>query len=103
MNIFLRIIFDGGCAKQLLQFHHWFVFGVPPSLYGQKGLCDLIAMRDGTVVFIEVKSPKGRQTMDQKILQQRIEEAGGAYILARSVEDVKGFLMWKRRHAFNSR
>jgi len=72
-----------------LQFYGWFVFRVPPSVYGHKGLCDIIAVKNGSTAFIEVKSAKGKQTEEQKIFESRIRNAGGIYILAKSISDVE--------------
>jgi len=41
------------------------------------------------VIYLEVKSPTGRQSKDQKLFQSRIEEAGGFYFVVRSIEDVQ--------------
>lgn len=43
----------------------------------------------GIFVGIEVKSPSGRQSSEQKEAQTAIEKAGGKYYLARSVDDVE--------------
>jgi hypothetical protein len=54
------------------------------------GVADIIAVLDGgKACFIEVKTPRGRQSPDQILFQRRIERLGGVYILARSVEDVQ--------------
>ena len=75
--------------KYALTLYGWYVFRVPPSIYGEKGLCDLIAVKNGFTVFIEVKAPNGKQSDKQKIFESRIRDAGGVYILARSLEDVE--------------
>ena len=72
-----------------LEAHGWFVFRVPPSLYSDKGLCDLVAVKNGVSVFIEVKNPKGKQSDAQKIFESRIMGAGASYILARGIDDVE--------------
>jgi hypothetical protein len=48
-----------------------------------------------TVLWIEVKSPKGRQTPEQKSFEQHAIEMGQHYLLARSLEDI---LAWLREH-----
>jgi len=75
--------------KYALIMYGWYVFRVPPSIYGEKGLCDLIAVKNGFTVFIEVKALNGKQSDEQKIFESRIRNAGGVYILARSVDDVE--------------
>ena len=56
---------------------------------GYPGLSDLVAVRGGQVVHIEVKTPKGVQSEKQKRFQRKLEAAGGEYILARGIEDVE--------------
>ena len=56
--------------------------------FGVPGMPDLVAVVNGRFVGIEVKRPKCKQSPAQKSFQVRLEEAGGLYILATSVEDV---------------
>ena len=53
------------------------------------GLPDIVAIKDGIYIGIEVKAPKGKQSESQKAIQAEIEKAGGKYIVARSLDDVK--------------
>jgi hypothetical protein len=58
-------------------------FGVP----GQADLSGILP--GGRRLEIEVKSPTGVQSDEQRDFQALIERFGGVYILARSVEDVR--------------
>ncbi len=51
------------------------------------GCCDLTACVRGRFVGIEVKTPIGRQSAQQRRFQAAVELAGGIYVLARSVDD----------------
>ena len=53
------------------------------------GLPDIVAIKDGIYIGIEVKAPKGKQSESQKAIQAEIEKAGGKYIVARALDDVK--------------
>jgi len=75
--------------QDYLRWTGWFVYYNLAGLGSYPGLSDLVAVKDGRVVHIEVKTPKGRQSDWQKRFQDRLEAAGGEYILARSVEDVE--------------
>lgn len=55
----------------------------------KSGLGDIICVIKGIHTEIEVKTKTGRQSHVQRIHQQRLEDEGGVYILARSVEDVE--------------
>lgn len=56
------------------------------------GLSDIIAVINGQAYFIEVKTPTGRQSADQKLFERRARNAGAVYLLARSVDDVRSAL-----------
>ena len=44
---------------------------------------------DGRFIGVECKSPTGRQSPVQKLMEQEIRKRSGIYILARSVQDVQ--------------
>lgn len=60
--------------------------------FGAKGSPDIVCVLEGRFIGIEVKGPTGRQSDDQIEFQRRLEEAGGRYILARSIDDVMNAL-----------
>lgn len=61
-----------------------------PVRFGIKGQADLTGiLAGGRRLEIEVKSPTGKQSEDQRNFQAMIERQGGLYILARSVQDVE--------------
>jgi hypothetical protein len=58
--------------------------------YDMKGVADVIAVLDGgQACFIEVKTPKGRQSPDQILFQKRVEVLGARYIVARNIADIE--------------
>lgn len=65
---------------------------VPNGSYGSTGAPDIVACYDGRFIGIEAKTVTGRQSDWQKKYQSDIEASGGIYILARSVDDVKGLI-----------
>ena len=74
--------------KDYLQWRGWFVVKIHQSLGSYKGIADLYALKDGRHVWIEVKTPAGSQSEDQEKFQRDVEDHGGTYLVARSVEDV---------------
>ena len=76
--------------KEHLTWKGWFVVKIHQSLGSHKGIADLYALKDGRHVWIEVKTPKGRQSMDQVEFQRMVEANGGGYLVARSVDEVMG-------------
>lgn len=86
---------------QALQAMGVFVFSVPNEAAGRNkramvylkamglrsGVADLIAVLPGRIVFLEVKTPPGKQSKSQKHFQRTVEELGHAYHVVRSVDD----------------
>lgn len=72
--------------------------------YGRPGCADILAFpkikrRSGSddwflepILWIECKTPKGKQSEMQKVFQGEVEAEGHTYIVARSLEDVKAAL-----------
>jgi Holliday junction resolvase len=73
-----------------LQLRQYFCFYVLQGLGAYKGIPDLIAVKDGRVLFIELKTPRGRQSEYQRKFQADLEAAGGEYVLCRGVDDLQG-------------
>lgn len=97
-----------------LQSQHVFVHSVPNELAGsdagirmtqfvamglRKGVADLVVWwPDGNLGYLEMKTPSGSQSKQQKIFEEKCKEYGVRYDIARSVEDVKilyGRYSWK--------
>lgn len=52
------------------------------------GIADLVVILDaGRVLWVEMKTAKGRQTPSQRDFQQRVEQLGHTYLLARSLDE----------------
>ena len=79
--------------KDYLDIMGWFHFPILQGLGAYKGICDRIAIKDGKVLFIEVKGPKGRLSNHQEEFKKNIEAAGGIYITAKSYEDIGRFVI----------
>lgn len=79
--------------KQLvyyLRLKGWFVYHCFAGLGSYPGLSDLVAVKDGRVIHIEVKTPTGRQSEKQKLFQADIEDHGGEYlIIDQPIEDLE--------------
>lgn len=56
---------------------------------GNPGGSDLVGMWNGQAVFLEIKTPIGKQSPEQKRFQQLVESKGGVYALLRSVDDAR--------------
>lgn len=51
-----------------------------------KGAPDIVVVRDGKYIGVEVKGTDGRQSEDQMDFARRLIKAGGEYILAHSLD-----------------
>lgn len=67
------------------------VFRALPK-YARHGVSDLIAVKNGHVYFIEVKTPTGVVSQHQHQFCADVLAAGGTYLLARCVDDVMTIL-----------
>jgi hypothetical protein len=90
---------------QLLSLRRIFAFSVPNELLGgargaarkmtlfralglRSGVSDLVVVLPGKILFLEIKTPTGKQSESQKVFQSMVESLGHQYAIARSVEDV---------------
>lgn len=62
---------------------------------GSPGGADLIGVFNGRFVAVEIKTPTGRQSEDQKRFAELVAAKGGEYVILRSVEDAQ---RWVARH-----
>lgn len=61
--------------------------------YSAPGAPDMVILYRGKVIWTEVKTPTGVQEPLQKAHEERIKKCDGLYLLARSAEDVKKYLL----------
>lgn len=53
------------------------------------GVSDVVIVREREVIFVEVKTPTGRQSPSQVRFQDTVEQLGFRYLLVRGLEDFK--------------
>ena len=76
-------------VRDYLRIRGWFVFPVMQGLGSYPGISDLIACKNGRVLFIECKAPGGVLSNYQRRFMQSVVESGCEYIIARGYEDVE--------------
>ena len=82
---------EGKIKKEMrdwLSVHGIYYANVAGGAFSKPGDPDIIADVNGHFLAIEAKTKTGRQSEYQKVCQRQVEESGGMYIVARSVEDV---------------
>lgn len=62
-------------------------FHRPMPKYSLNGVPDILLIKDGMFVGLEVKQPKGKQSDNQKEFEKRCKENGGVYYLVTSIDD----------------
>lgn len=60
--------------------------------FGVRGQADILACRRGRALAVEVKTATGRQSRAQRNFEAAWRAAGGVYVLARSVADLRDAL-----------
>jgi hypothetical protein len=75
--------------RDFLRLHGWFVIRNQQGLGSHKGMPDLTVIRRGQVWWIEVKKSGGLLSADQCVFRGEIEDHGGNWLVARSIEDVE--------------
>lgn len=76
-------------VKEYLKIKGWFCYYNLAGLGSYPGLSDLVAVKGGRVVHIELKKPTGVQSERQIRFQAELEAAGGEYVLARGIDDLR--------------
>lgn len=57
--------------------------------FSRTGLPDIIVIKDGFTIGLEVKNEKGKQSPNQKELEKDWKEAGAEYYVVRKIEDLQ--------------
>ncbi len=78
--------------KGWLRLNNWFVFHLLAGLGCYPGAPDLIAVKRGTVLFIEVKTETGILSDNQAQFGIDVGLRQGCYVIARRYEDIKNYL-----------
>lgn len=66
------------------------VYRLPRGKGSIRGTADILGLKlgSGQLIAIEVKTPKGKVSEDQKEFLKKIESFGGIALVARSLDDV---------------
>jgi len=61
----------------------------PMPKYSKHGIPDIIVIKDGFFIGLEVKRGKTYQSQNQKLFEKECKEAGAEYYVVRSIDDVR--------------
>ena len=73
--------------KKYLRLKGWYVYHNLAGLGVHPGIPDFTAIKDGVVVQIEVKTPKGKLSENQMLFCDEWITHGGRYWVIRSIEE----------------
>lgn len=75
-------------VKDYLYIKGWFHFPLTAGLGSYRGLPDRIAVKNGRVLFLEIKKPGGKQRPEQIDFEQNIAYQKGEYYLIDCLESL---------------
>lgn len=81
--------------REFLMWNDFYVATIQGGPFGTAGVSDLIAVRGGRTLFLEVKTATGKLSDAQAEFGRNINEHGEEYCVVRSVEDVEQLLKKK--------
>jgi len=79
-------------SKQIvaaLKYSNWMCIKNFQTFGSYKGLSDFTIIRDGEIIFLEIKRKTGKQSEFQKTFERDLIEHGGRYRIARSLDDIE--------------
>lgn len=79
--------------KNWLNLKGWFHFHILQGLGAYPGIPDRIAIKDGVVLFIEIKSKKGTLSDKQHAMMRDMYDCRAHYVVARGYEDIESYLI----------
>ena len=79
-------------VKDWLYWRGWFSFPITQGMGSYRGAPDRVAVKNGIVLFIEVKAKSGVLSDYQRRFKETIDAQGGHYIVARSCDDVEKYV-----------
>lgn len=75
-------------VKQYLLIKGWYIFPILQGLGAKRGISDFYAIKGGRGIWMEIKTPKGKQSDYQIEFQREIESHGGEYLVIRDVQEL---------------
>lgn len=75
-------------VRDYLRLRGWFVIRMQQGLGCHKGISDLVAVKEGMTLWIEVKTARGKLSKHQERFREQITDSGCIYVVVRGVEDI---------------
>jgi Holliday junction resolvase len=81
-------------VRDYLKMTGWFIIRNQQSMGSHKGLSDLTAIKNGKVIWIEIKRPGGKLSPYQIKFKEDIQMFGGIYIWLTSLDEAINFFKY---------
>jgi hypothetical protein len=78
--------------RRELERNGWYVLRQQQGLGCVKGIADLVVMRDGQTIWVEIKTATGTQSDHQRDFERAVVAHGGQYRVVRVDDDVADLL-----------
>lgn len=79
-------------VRDFLNRNGFYVVRIHQGLGSHKGISDLVALKDGKSLWLEVKTEKGKLSRYQEEFARKVKATGNIYAVVRSVENVEAVL-----------
>lgn len=89
LGVVLGILTAEGISQRIIKNIQFKLSSLFKSMGLKGGVSDLIILRPGEAIFVEVKTATGIQSPKQKEFQPIVERLGFRYLLVRSLNDFK--------------
>ena len=86
-------------VKEWLSYHGWSHWPNTQGMGSYPGIPDRTAIKDGRVVFIEVKVPGRNLSEAQEAFKDMIGARGGVFLTVRDIDDLEALWRDRRRQA----
>ena len=80
-------------VRDYLRLKNWYVIRNQQGLGSHRGQADLTTVKNGRVIFIEIKTGKGKLSKHQEKFRDDILSHGGEYVVIRSLDEI---MQWER-------
>jgi len=78
-------------VRQWLRLKGYFVVRIQQGMGCHPGVSDLVAVRDGKVLWVETKRPGGKLSAAQEKFRENITQHGGTYLVVSDLRQLEEF------------
>ena len=76
-------------TREYLRWAGWYVIRIQQGMGCHRGMSDLIAVKDGIVLFLEIKTERGKLSSYQENFEIELTRKNCNYRVVRNMEDIE--------------